>query len=217
MTSNIVKSANEKMDQALRLLGEAQAAMQLANRFGAEPEPGTVLVFDKIFPNEGAALDSLGLNFDPEKLVPGNKSALFDVLSGARLGGRAQYGGVVVIDDDDAFAKAMQKSYRHVAIRIGNVWYTTSPRISKVSWDKLAEFIGDSQCWKVTGTEEIPLEAPQVIEQASEPADAPNAADAIKDNRKALMGALARARANGKSPTPKEILEIVTKTLDSDK
>jgi hypothetical protein len=210
--SRMQRDAMETMERALALIDEAKEKMRLANRFGEEPESGTILVFDKVFANRGTALESRGLTFDPDVLVPNlnlnsyQRQQLGNVLAGT---------AVVVFDDTEAFAESQKVSYRHVAIRIGGTWYTTSARKAKMTWENLVEFIGDSQCWKVTGLEEIPLDMP-VIEAAPVVAETTQAEDVtlaalLGANRKNVMATLQKLRANGKNPTPKSIVDALAK------
>lgn len=223
MSNKMQKAAAQLLEQAIAQMAQATEMMKVATRFGVEPVDGTILVFDKIFSNETEALDSRGLDFDPLKLVPNNASGLLNLLGLGGLdglSGRVVDGGTsVVYDDINQFAATQRTSYRHVAIRVGRTWYTTSAQITKVSWERLSEFIGDARCWKVTGLEEIPVEPVEVIEEARQvteaaPTAAPNAADAIKSNRPAIMAALRKARANGKNPTPAQIMAVITSTVN---
>lgn len=201
--SRMQKNAMTKMEQALALFDEAKQTMRLANRFGEEPESGTILVFDKIFSSRNEVLESRGLNFDPNVLVPNLNRRQID-----RLG--EVLSTIVVFD-----GTAEVNSYRYVAIRIGGTWFTSSAGKAKMSWDQLVEFIDDSQCWKVTGLEEIPLDAPEVIEAApvaAEPlGEDATLASVLGVNRKQVMEVLRKLRANGGNPTPKTIVDALAK------
>lgn len=211
--SKIQKEAAKNLADAMALVLQAQEKLKLADRFPVEPEPFTVLQFDKEFPTPGDALEAAGLNFDPAKLVPNLKPAGLEKLAQV-IGGYNP--GVLVVDQAD-FAEAQRTSYRYVAIRIGDVWYTTAARSNKtMSWDKLVEFIGDSPCWFVESWREIPVEPPQVIEAAVDDADAERTeattlAELLGANHKRVMETLQKLRANGKNPTPKTIVEALAK------
>lgn len=202
MVNKIQQNALATVKQALAMLVEAQDQMLLASRFGAEPEIGTILVFDKVFPDKQAELNARGLTFDPVALVP-------------NLDSRARAGmNVVVFDDADAFAEYQKTSYRYVAIHISDdLWFTTAARGAKKNWQDLAEFIGDSPCWKVSAMEEIPVEAPEAIEATAEVAQADDVtlAAMLGANRTEAMKVLQTLRANGKNPTPKTIIDALAK------
>lgn len=212
--SKIQKEAADLMARAVSMLAQAQDQLRLAERFPVEPDQFTVIQFDKEFPSPNAALEAAGLNFDPAKLVPNLRPAGLERLAEVIGGNRA----VLVVDQDD-FAEAQRTSYRYVAIRIGDVWYTTAARNNKtMPWDRLVEFIGDSPCWVVESWREIPVEPPQVIEiaddieqDARDTAEAINLADALGANRRQVMEVLRKLRANGKNPTPKAIVDALAK------
>lgn len=212
--SKIQKEAAELMAKAVGMLAEAQDRMRLAERFPVEPDNFTVLQFDKEFPTANEALDAAGLNFDPNKLIPNLRPAGLERLAEVIGGGP----GVLVVDPGD-FAEAQRTSYRYVAIRIGNTWYTTAARTNKtMSWERLVEFIGDSPCWVVEAWREIPVTPPQVIEvgddieqDAKDTAEAVTLADALGANRRQVMEVLRKLRANGKNPTPKAIVDALAK------
>lgn len=203
--SRMQKDAMEKMTRALALIDEAKKTMSLANRFGEEPESGTILVFDKIFSNRGEALESRGLNFDPDILVPNLSRRQIERLN------------VVVFDSSAEFAEAQKVGYRYVAIRIGGTWFTSSAGKAKMKWDQLVEFIGDSQCWKVTGLEEIPLDTPEVIEAApvaaSTEAAETDLADLLASNRKDVAAIVRKLTANGRKQTPAVLIDNIVREL----
>lgn len=203
MVNKIQQNALATVKQALAMLVDAQDQMLLASRFGIEPDVGTILVFDKVFPDKQAELSARGLAFDPSDLVPNLDSRT-----------RASM-NVVVFDDADAFAEYQKTSYRYVAIRMGDFWYTTATRGTKKNWQDLAEFIGDSPCWKVSALEEIPVEVevPEAIEAAAEVTQAGDAtlAAMLGANRSEAMKVLQTLRANGKNPTPKTIIDALAK------
>jgi hypothetical protein len=216
--SKIQKEAADLMARAVSMLAQAQDQLRLAERFPVEPDQFTVIQFDKEFPSPNAALEAAGLNFDPAKLVPNLRPAGLERLAEVIGGNRA----VLVVDQDD-FAEAQRTSYRYVAIRIGDVWYTTAARNNKtMPWDRLVEFIGDSPCWVVESWREIPVEPPQVIEAAtgdegSEEAEAATLAELLGANRKQAMAVLQKLNANGKRPTPKTIIDALAKIGAEDK
>jgi len=213
--SKIQKEAAKKLAEAMELVLQAQDKLRLADRFPVEPEPFTVLQFDKEFPTPGNALEAAGLNFDPNKLVPNLRPAGLEKLAQV-IGGYNP--GVLVVDSED-FAEAQRTSYRYVAIRIGDAWFTTARgKNSLMPWDKLVEFIGDSPCWVVESWREIPVEPSQVIEMADDveqdardTAEAVTLADALGANRRQVMEVLRKLRANGKNPTPKAIVDALAK------
>lgn len=218
--SKIQKDAAAMLAEAMELVTKAQDRLRLANRFAVEPDVGTVIMFDKEFPNSQAALESAGLNFDPAKLIPNIRPAGLEKL--AQVMGVGQTASVVVLDQD-VFDEVQRTTYRYVAIRIGDVWYTTAARANKtMSWEKLMEFIGDSQCWVAEQWREIPVEPPEVIEAAPDVEDdgeteAATLADALGANRKQVMETLRQLRANGKNPTPKTIVDALAKIGVQDK
>ena len=220
MTTKLQKQANDAVVKALEMLTQAQETLRLASRFGEEPEVGTVLIFDKIFRTESESLAARGLSFDPDKLVP---NANF---TRGRIGGRNAYagqladGGTVVVFNEDEFAAQQVTAYRHVAIRVGNGnWYTSSTRKPSFTWDELVEFIGDSQCWKVTQSVEIPKVSEGDEDDAPISTATPGAgfAELVSDKalRNKAMAKLRALRNNGKNPTPKQILDALA-GLDSE-
>lgn len=221
MSTKLQKQANAAVMQALEMLTKAQETLRMASRFGEEPEVGTVLIFDKVFRNEGESLATRGLSFDPDKLVPNA-----DFTRG-RIGGREAYAGkladggtVVLFGSADEFAAQQVVAYRHVAIRVANgKWYTSSTRKPSFDWDELVEFIGDSACWKVTQTVEIPQASEGDEDNAPISTDAPGAGFAEllgdKATRNKAMAALRKLRNNGKNPTPKQVIDALA-GLDSE-
>jgi hypothetical protein len=210
--SKIQKEAAEALAAAMQLVMQAQDKLRLANRFAVEPDIGTVIMFDKEFPNSNATLEAEGLNFDPAKLVPNLRPAGLERLADV-IGVRTT--GVLVLDED-TFTEVQRSTYRYVAIRVGDVWYTTAARGNKMmAWDKLMEFIGDSQCWVAETWREIPVEPPEVIEAAAdvedEDAEATTLAEVLGANRKQAMEVLRKLRANGGNPTPKTIVDALAK------
>lgn len=212
----IQRDAAALMAKAVEMLAQAQGQLRLANRFPAEPEIGTVIMFDKEFPTPGAALEAAGLNFDPAKLVPNLRPAGLARL--AEVVGQ-QSAGVLVLDQD-VFDEVQRSTYRYVAIRIGDIWYTTAAKTNKtMSWERLIEFIGDSQCWIAETWREIPVDPPEVIEaagdtegeQARSEAEAATLAEVLGTNRKQVMEVLRKLRANGGNPTPKTIVDALAK------
>jgi hypothetical protein len=218
--SKIQRDAAALMAKAVEMLAQAQGQLRLANRFPVEPEVGTVLMFEKEFPTSQAALESAGLDFDPNKLVPNVRPAQLERL--AEVMGVGRTGSVVVLDED-TFAEVQRTTYTYAALRIGGVWYTTAARGNKtMSWDKLVEFIGDARCWVAETWREIPVEAPEVIESASAEdegaeAEAATLAGLLGANRKQVMETLQKLRANGKNPTPKTIVDALAKIGVEDK
>jgi hypothetical protein len=210
--NKIQREAAAMMARAVEMLAEAQGRLRLADRFPTEPEPFTVLQFDKEFPTSQAALESAGLSFDPQKLIPNLRPAGLEKL--AEVVG---YNRAVFALDEDTFAEVQRTSYRYVAIRIGDLWYTTAAKANKtMSWERLVEFIGDSPCWAVESWREIPVEPPQVIEAASaedEGAEDEGAtlAGLLGANHKQAMAVLQKLNANGKRPTPKTIIDALAK------
>jgi hypothetical protein len=211
--NKIQQEAAALMARAVEMLAEAQGQLRLANRFPVEPEPFTVIQFDKEFPTSQAALESAGLSFDPQKLVPNLRPAGLEKL--AEVVG---YNQAVFALDEGTFAEMQRTSYRYVAIRIGDLWYTTAAKANKtMSWERLAEFIGDSPCWAVASWSEIPVEPPQVIEAADESREGSDAAaeatlaEVLSTNHKQVMEVLRKLRVNGGNPTPKTIVDALAK------
>ena len=123
---------------AQELIGQATEALQLSERFPAEPEPGTILVFLKGFPTgryQMAYADEQDRNTGIE--------AVFNEKVVPPMPGRVE-----IID-----------YYTYAALCVApGMWYTTSqiPRDTKKTWDELAEFIGDAPCKKVVAYELVP-------------------------------------------------------------
>jgi hypothetical protein len=215
--SKIQKDALSALQSATAMLAKAQEQLRLADRFAVEPDPFTVIQFDKEFPNASAALEAAGLNFDPAKLVSALRPAGLSRL--AEVVGR-QSAGVLVLDED-VFTEAQRTSYRYVAIRIGDLWYTTAARNNKtMPWTQLIEFIGDSPCWVVESWREIPVVPPEVIEAAvadegaqdtAVPTEEATLAEVLGSNRAEVMNVLKALRNNGKNPTPKTIVDALAK------
>lgn len=218
MSKSMQSKAADMVAEATRLLALANEAMRKSARFGDEPDTGTILVFNKTFGerrNNGA--QNVGLLFDPATLV----RTVEGRDTSARMRKMLEEVGISPDDVEITFAQvsdpyAESRVYTYVALHAANGgWYLTSPKKPEaLTWEELVDFIGDSPCARVTSYEEIPLEpvAQTVNEEAPAAvavAEAPSPEEIINANRKELMKELARMRANGKSPTPKQILDAI--------
>lgn len=60
--------------------------------------------------------------------------------------------------------------YTYVALRAGDKWYVTGRSSNIMSWDELADKIGDSPCFLVTGYMEIPRPKVDPLDSMTDPA-----------------------------------------------
>lgn len=137
VSGKLGKGAQEIARQLLELMDTFRGALEQTQRFGDEPERGTVIAWEKHY------------RVGDTRAIARSSRSINDAF-----------------DDDDEAAKAMQarvrdafvargiyspagptrQSYLYVAVCIdSDMWYLTGRRTNPVTWEKLVDLIGDAE------------------------------------------------------------------------